>query len=259
MSKGRLLDDIFNEQDYVWTTDQGKSFKAFWEFLMSRQKQSELEDLIRTIMNLPQVVRLKEQSTIPRIKNNLIEAGDKVNRTNDSLIEQLRKFVEQKSLLESKRILASIEEIEKLLIDNKDSPGIYDLQFEIDGIFKPSFFIGRSLFNPPQVVKFETNIDEVGVAEPVDDILFEQFNIDLDELKENIATVLRHQNQATLIEVVGRFGITRGIAELIAYYQIASAETKHFVNSGIEDEMLVQNYKSQKMYQVKVPQIIFNR
>ena len=259
VSKGRLLDDIFNEQDYVWTTDQGKSFKAFWEFLMSRQKQSELEELIGSIMVLPQIAKLREQATIPRIKNNLIEAGDKVNRTNDGLIEQLRKFVEQKSLLESKRILSSIEDIEKLLIENKDNRHIQELQFEIDGLFKGNFFLGRGLFNPPQVIKFDPNISEVGVAEGVDDILFEQFNIDQEELRENIATLLRHQSQTTLKEVTDRYGITKGIAEVVAYYQIASGEAKHFVNAEVEEELLVQNHKSEKIFLMRTPQLIFNR
>lgn len=259
VSKGRLLDDIFNEQDFVWSTDQGKSFKAFWEFLMSEQKQTELEMLIKSIMTLPQIEKLKEQTTINRIKNNLIEAGDKVNRTNDSLIEQLRKFVEQKSLLESKRILSSIEEIEKLLIDNKDSKAFQDTTFEIDGILKGHFFMGRTPFNPPVQIKFETNINEIGSEGAIEDILFEQFNIDQDELKENIASLLMHQAQVSLKEVTERFGVTKGVSEIVAYYQIASKEKKHFVNTEIEEELLIQNYKTGKFFQIKLPQLIFNR
>ena len=148
---------------------------------MSEQKQTELEMLIKSIMTLPQIEKLKEQTTINRIKNNLIEAGDKVNRTNDSLIEQLRKFVEQKSLLESKRILSCIEEIEKLLIDNKHSKAFQDTTFEIGGIFKGHFFMGRIPFNPPVQIKFETNINEIGSESAVEDILFEQFNLDQDD------------------------------------------------------------------------------
>ena len=72
VSKGKLLDDIFAQQDYVWTTDQGKSFRAFWEFLMSQQKQEELDSLIKILMDLPQIQKLKEETIIHRIKNNLI-------------------------------------------------------------------------------------------------------------------------------------------------------------------------------------------
>lgn len=38
-SKGALLDDIFGATDHIRQSDQGKSFDAFWEFLMSPQRQ----------------------------------------------------------------------------------------------------------------------------------------------------------------------------------------------------------------------------
>ncbi len=259
VSKGRLLDDIFNDQDYVWSTDQGKSFRAFWEFLMSDQKQTELESLIKAIMALPQIEQLKGQSTINRIKNNLIDAGDKVNRTNDGLIEQLRKFVEQKSLLESRRILNSIEEIERILVDNKDDVGLHQLQFEINGVYKGHFFMGRVPFTPPFQVKFESNVKEAGGEGEISDILFDQFYIDPNELKENIAHMLKHTQQVSLKEVTERYSVTRGVSEIVVYYQIASKERKHFVNTDVEEELLIENYRSGKMFQIKLPQLIFNR
>ncbi|MEO5975527.1 MAG: DUF3375 domain-containing protein [Chryseolinea sp.] len=259
VSKGRLLDDIFNEQDYVWSTDQGKSFRAFWEFLMSDQKQTELEQLIKAILVLPQVEKLRGQSTINRIKNNLIDAGEKVNRTNDSLIEQLRKFVEQKSLLESRRLLSSIEEIEKILVENKDNGALHQKQFELDGIFKAHFFMGRVPFTPPFQVKFEANVNEPGVEGEISDILFDQFYIDPDTLKKNIANMLKHSQQVSLKEITDQYSITRGISEVVAYYQIASKEKKHFVNADFEEELVIHNYRAGKMFQIKLPQLIFNR
>jgi hypothetical protein len=259
VSKGLLLDDIFEEQDYVWTTDQGKSFRAFWEFLMSRQKQEELESLISVIMEVPQIMKIREEASIHRIKNNLIEAGDKVNRTNDGLIEQLRKFVEQKSLSESRRILHSIEEIEKLLLDHKEDKDILEVDFEIDGIAKGNFFMNRLLFTPPQHIKFETITAELGISDSSDEILFNQFNIDHEELKENISQLLKHQNQVTLKEIAEKIGITKGIAEIVAYYHIASRENKHFINPDFDEQLIIENSKTSKSFSIKLPQIIFNR
>ncbi len=37
LKKGRLLDEVFKASDLLWNTDQGKSFLAFWEFLLSKQ------------------------------------------------------------------------------------------------------------------------------------------------------------------------------------------------------------------------------
>src|SRR5574337_648725 len=53
LKKGKLLDDIFKGQDLINDTDQGRSFRAFWEFLMSQAKQDELDELIRAVLALP--------------------------------------------------------------------------------------------------------------------------------------------------------------------------------------------------------------
>jgi hypothetical protein len=142
-----LLDSIFKQQDYLWNTDQGKSFRAFWEFLMSEQMQKELETLLERINALPAIMEIKKEQVVDRIKTNLVEAGDKANRSNDGLIEQLRKYVEQKNLSE----ILTME---------------------------------RPLFSPPVKVAFEKATMEDGLAVANTDVLFEQFYVDIEELRK---------------------------------------------------------------------------
>jgi flagellar motility protein MotE (MotC chaperone) len=40
--KGELLEEIMGERDAIEDSDQGKSFRSFWSFLMSQQRQEEL-------------------------------------------------------------------------------------------------------------------------------------------------------------------------------------------------------------------------
>lgn len=47
-SKGALLEDIMSDRDAISDSDQGRSFHAFWEFLMSRDRQEELTRLTTT-------------------------------------------------------------------------------------------------------------------------------------------------------------------------------------------------------------------
>ena len=37
--KGEVLSDIFDEHDSIAGSDQGRSFRAFWDFLMSPSRQ----------------------------------------------------------------------------------------------------------------------------------------------------------------------------------------------------------------------------
>src|SRR5207302_3238263 len=51
-SKGELLEQIFGERDMIADSDQGKSFRAFWDFLMSPNRQDELGTLLSKIFGL---------------------------------------------------------------------------------------------------------------------------------------------------------------------------------------------------------------
>lgn len=259
LTKGALLDSIFEQQDYLWNTDQGKSFKAFWEFLMSEPMQRELEELIAKLNEIPSIREIKQELLIDRIKTNLVDAGDKVNRSNDGLIEQLRKFVEQKNLAESRHILKSIETIEQFLLEHKDYIGPQDTLMEIDGLFRPSFFMERPLFSPPAKIAFAETAVVEGKADADTDILFEQFYINMDELRENVRNLLRTKSQAALSELLTHYQPTKGIAEILGYMQIATGDSRHHINNERVEHLAVSNADTGKAFSVKAPLIIFNR
>lgn len=259
LAKADLLDNVFQQQDYLWNTDQGKSFKAFWEFLMSEQMQEELEQLLGKINSIPLIAEIKNEQTVDRIKTNLVDAGDKVNRSNDGLIEQLRKFVEQKNLSESRHILQSIEQIESLLLEHKETIDQQAVWMETDGLFKPSFTMDRPLFNPPVKVVFENTTIEDGLAEADTGLLFEQFYVDVELLRNNLRALLRNRSQIALSEVLSHYKPTKGVAEILGYMQIATNEGKHFVNRDQLEYLTIENASSGNTYRMQAPVIIFNR
>ncbi|ATN05958.1 hypothetical protein CRN76_11370 [Chryseobacterium indologenes] len=259
LAKADLLDNVFQQQDFLWNTDQGKSFKAFWEFLMSEQMQEELEELLDKINAIPAIVEIKKEQTVDRIKTNLVDAGDKVNRSNDGLIEQLRKFVEQKNLSESRHILQSIEEMESLLLEHKETLDQQAAWMEIDEVFKPSFTIDRPLFNPPVKVTFAATEIADGVATADTDLLFEQFYVDVEVLRNHVKTLLKSRSQIALSELLNHYKPTKGVAEILGYMQIATNEGKHFVNRDQFEYHIIENKSTGKTYRMQTPIIIFNR
>lgn len=259
LAKADLLDNVFRQQDHLWNTDQGKSFQAFWEFLMSEQMQDELETLLEKMNEIPAILEIKKEQTVDRIKTNLVDAGDKVNRSNDGLIEQLRKFVEQKNLSESRHILHSIEEIESLMIECKGKIDLQSTWMEIDSLFKPSLTMERPLFTPPLKVAFEKTAVEDGLAEANTNLLFEQFYVDMEELRNNVRTILRSKSQVALSELLDEFKPAKGVAEVLGYIQIATNEGKHYVDRDRQEELVVENREAGKVYRLQAPLIIFNR
>src|ERR1019366_2002250 len=48
-AKGELLDDILGSRETIAGSDQGKSFQAFYDFLLSHARQEELTELIERV------------------------------------------------------------------------------------------------------------------------------------------------------------------------------------------------------------------
>lgn len=259
-TKGKVLDELFQQHDYLWETDQGKSFLAFWEFLLSQSKQEEFEKLIEDVLSIPVIQRThKENFSIDNIRNNLIEAGDKTNRTTGSLLEQLRKYLEHKSFFENKRIYENITEALKIITENidKDIDKLFFL--EIDNTIEIDLIFDRPLFNPPQKVKFSKTNPEEGKSTSSNIVLFEQFEINMNEMKDNIRAALKNKPQISFIDFVKEFPINKGVAEVVGYIEIAAKNNKHICNEEQHEYIIIKNTKTNKTFKVKIPQIIFSR
>ncbi len=188
--------------------------------MMSESMQQELGRMLERINNIPDILEIKREQIVDRIKTNLVDAGDKVNQSNDGLIEQLRKFVEQKNIAESKYLMRSIEAIEVLLIEQKENLNTQETYMEIDGLPRPVLFMERPLFSPPVKVIFEQTEIEAGTASADTQALFDQFYVDIELLRNNVNTILRSRSQISLSALLDQFEPTKGVAEILGYMQI---------------------------------------
>jgi len=260
IKKGKLLEDLFRSHDFLWQTDQGKSFSAFWEFLMSQFKQEELDDLIESVNRLPAVRDIKNDDFIDRIKASMIEAGDKVNKTIHHLVEQLRKYLDDKTLLENKRIIEVIRGIKASALEIKDnSPADKDFMTVGD---KPDIklIMERPLFSPAKNVEIMGAELEEGNADSVDaSVLYRKLYIDYDSLKNNIRELLKFKTQATLKQIVDVYPIEKGLTEILAYYDIASKDGKSFINNETTEAITIINRETGRYFEIQSPQVIFCR
>ena len=259
--KGKVLEELFQQQDFLLDTDQGKSFIAFWEFLLSQSKQDEFEKVVEEVLSIPVIQQMKKENfSIDNIRNNLVDAGDKTNKTTNSLLEQLRKYLEHKSFFENKRIHDNIAEALKIISENAEMDFGKFFLLKLDKTIDIDLIADRPLFNPPQKVKFSNSNLEEGKSISSNDLLFEQFEIDIAELKNKIKTALKHKAQVSFSDFIKEFEIEKGVAEVVAYVEIASKEkSKHIIDESFHDLIEIKNSKTDKNFKVKVPQIIFCR
>lgn len=111
--KGQLLEQIFGERDTIVDSDQGKSFRAFWDFLMSPARQEELSALLERVMSLDPIVEMQPDPRLKRVHYDWLVAGEATQRTVARLSEQLRKYLDDQVWLENRRIMTIIRDIEQ--------------------------------------------------------------------------------------------------------------------------------------------------
>jgi hypothetical protein len=260
-TKGQVLHDLFQQQDFLIETDQGKSFTAFWEFLLMQSKQEELEDLIREILNIPAVQQVQKDSfSIENIRNNLVEAGDKTQKTTNSLWVQLRKYLEHKSFFENKIIHENISQILKIISEDVETDFSKILSLKLDEVINIDLITEKPLFKVSEKIKFANNKFDVGTAFGNNDRLFEQFEIDIPALRKNIHTALKNKTQIAFTDFIKAFEIQKGVAEVVAYIEIASKErSKHIIDEQKREVIDIKNTKNNKRFRIEIPQIIFGK
>ncbi len=224
LSKGRFLDDVFRAQDAILETDQGRSFTAFWEFLMNPSRQDEFQAMLGHVLALPDVQRVQQDRQLSRLKSSLIDAGSRVNRINHRLMEQLRRYVDARNYRQGRRVAELIRQIDQLAVEVQADPPTDKAFFTIDG--KPDYEIvwERNLFEPPLPTRFESAELQEGSAADIAgaDRLYEQVYVDTNVLTDRIRRMLRNRSQVSLPDVVAEYPIEKGLTELLVYFRIAT-------------------------------------
>lgn len=258
IKKGKLLEDIFKQQDLIWDTDQGRSFRSFFEFIMSSQKQDELDELIKQLFSIPTIFEITNDHLVERLKENLINAGDKVNKTTHSLIAQLRKYLDDKSFQENRRILELINEVKAIAISLKENPPITNGFIEVEDKPDIDFIMDRPLFTPSENMGIAVTIFEIGSSTSISDVLYNQVYVDQELLRKHIRELLKTHSEVSLKQVIEKFPVEKGIAEIVAYLDLASKSTKVKYCYEIIDIISIANLEKEQMFEIKLPQVIFS-
>ena len=258
-SKGVLLDEIFGEEDTISSSDQGRSFRAFWEFLMLPARQEELEELIERLLRLKETQALEADDLLPRFKYRLMEAGDKVRKTSSSLVEHLRRFLDDQALFENKRIMNIIQAIEKWAIENRQNPPKETDFASLDDVHPAiDLPLARGLYvfsNNPQIEEIEILEGKAGFSA---DALYQIHYVDEEELKLRIRKMLQENHQTTLAEICSRFPLEKGLSDLLTYLNLACRDSSADIDDQVRDIFLWED-KHGCLKKALVPRIIFTR
>lgn len=261
-SKGELLEDIMGERDAIADTDQGKSFRAFWDFLLSSRRQEELTDLLDRVLALPAVADLSPDSRTRRVHYDWMEAGEHTQRTVAALSQQLRRFLDDQAWLENRRIMDILHGIESKALALRDTPPTGSMMEMAGTGADIDLAMERPLFTPPirPVIAdrpLEDGEEDVDAAR-----LFDQVVVDKARLSRHIRHALQDRAQVTLSELVTDQPLEQGLAELVAYLQLGSDAFSTVVDEQTPEPVRWQAVDSEGRALVRVaslPRVIFMR
>ncbi len=224
-SKGALLEEIMGERDAIADSDQGRSFRAFWDFLMSSSRQDELSVLLERVLALAPVAELKPDARTRRVHYDWLEAGEHTQRTVAQLSQQLRRFLDDQAWLENRRIMDLLHSIEAQALALREAPPPAAVMSIADTTADIELPMERPLYTPaikPLIVDIEL---ESGDAELDAAVLYSQIVIDKAQLARHIRHALQDRSQVTLRELCEMQPLQHGLAEVVAYLQLAAEQS----------------------------------
>lgn len=267
-SKGELLDSIMGERDAIADSDQGRSFRAFWDFLMSSSRQEALSEHLERALALPQVIELKPEPRTRRMHHDWLEAGEHTQRTVAQLSQQLRRFLDDRVFQENRRILDLLRGIESKALALRQTALRGDVM-QIDGIGADiALPLERPLFSPKARLRLEQLLPEQGDDDIDTARLFEQIVVDKARLSANIRQALRGSSQVSLHALVDETPLRNGLAELVAYLELAHAgsgslqDVRATVDESVQDTIRWQAHDAAGQpvqREARLPRVIFLR
>ena len=260
--KGALLEEIMGERDAIADSDQGRSFRAFWDFLMSGARQQEFTDLLERILDLPAVAELHPDRRTRRIHYDWLEAGEHTQRTVALLSQQLRRFLDDQAWLENRRIMDILHAIESRALALREAPPSGDFT-SIDEIGADIVLpVERPLFSPATRPRIADLLVIEGTDDRAAEALFSQVVVDKAALARHIRRSLQDKAQISLSDLCARRPPEQGLAELVAYLELASSGFKSLVDEDVEDIIIWRGEDrngQEQVRQARLPRVIFVR
>ncbi|MFK7848978.1 MAG: DUF3375 domain-containing protein [Rhodothermales bacterium] len=261
-TKGDIVGYVLDADTALADSDQGRSFNAFWQFLISPTRKQELRNLLERVFALPELTKDIQNSNILRnITHHLSEAGVRIVQSNHRLAQQLRRMLEEAQLRENRRVFELVDEIKKCAIDVKEKPPQERDFFDAEGKPMLNLHMERRLWSPPDRPRFDhkpMEIDEEELEGLDISELFDLFTVERDQLEQHIEDVLMYKSQATLCDVVEAFPVERGLSEVITYMAIATDTRRHTIDDSVTESVTIKS-PNNLMREISLPRIIFTR
>ena len=254
-SKGELLGELLGGRSRIDSSDQGRSFQAFYDLLLSSSSQEELSNLLERIAAIEE---LGVDGRMRHVHHSWAEAAERTQETVRRISGQLRRFTDDKIVLENRRVLDLVREIEATALRLRDA-GVLSglgLEFEETGVE-----INLATERPLHSVRPAAQVDSLlppAEEEDVDtSLLAEQVIVDPARLAEHLRALIPARGTALLEDIVEMYPVENGVAELITYLALDDDDIE--VVTDPEGETVIEYYESERPMRARMPRVEVRR
>lgn len=262
--KGVVVGRVLDADQALKDSDQGRSFYAFWSFLMSDRRRKDLKSMIQSVYELDALQPLtQEYRLLRRIERNLLDAGDHIVQSNHRLTEKLRQMLDERNLQENRRVADLITEVQQLALQQAHAAPTAPDFWTLDGDADIHLVMARPLHpleasaTPTFSLDF-SDLPEVTLDDEMAEI-YHQFYVDEDLLAQRIAHTLETCSSIPLPHLIQRYPVTQGVPEIVAYMAIAHQSTRHAIHLQETDTIVIAGLDAEARLQLTLPQITFCR
>jgi hypothetical protein len=231
--KGELLAELVSSRTDINTSDQGNSFQAFYDFLLSESRQDELAELLGRVQ---QLARMDSDIRLRTIHHDWSEAAERTQQTVRQISEQLRRFLDDQVWLENRRVLDIVRAIESAALACRNEPPYSGLTVDLPGL-PIALPFERPLYSAQPAANVHSMLDPTEEQEIDVSALFTQAFVDQARLVQNIRELLPPRSSATLDDIIEFHPVEQGAAEIVGYLTLNEDDID--VTLDENEEMLI--------------------
>lgn len=227
--RGSLLDEVFGEQKSIGSSDEGQSWTAFWEYLLSPVATRDMDRMIQLLADIPAI---GTQAGMARrlYRQDLFTAAQATQRTVASLSAQLRRFLDDQHWAETRRVDELIRQVLALGQEHLEAGTKRRLlTSEVpDTRAHVSLPVERPLYTPRSSVDLDDSPVSAGPDTDVDlTDAFAATRVDPVRLSRAIDEQLAADHgTTTLARVVASHPLEDGLEELVTYLTVTGDRTQ---------------------------------
>lgn len=265
VQKGALVAYVLDADAELKSSDQGRSFYTFWDFLMAPSRQEELYDLLEDVQQQPDLQPvIQEGRVLQHLPANLLEAGEKVVLSNAGLAQQLRRMLDEQSIAERRRVRALITEIKQQTFSLAANPPDETDFIELEGPAEVKLPMEHGLWEPGETFSLTESPTSAAHEEPAMADLFSlhtRFYVDKAVLARQVEALLELQTDVTLAEVLAHYPPDKGLAEVLAYCTLAANNPQHDIDlHEVETvELALSTTSGPEKKIMTIPRVLFKR